>query len=67
MQSRPQLEAIANYLTDFIGSLPGSTRTAVSQHIQGCLQAVGQEFNLLEAKVKQHESEYQDKAEPSPE
>lgn len=62
MQSKPQLEAIANYLTDFVASLPGSTRNAVINHIQHCLQTVSQEFSVLEELIKQ----YQEPGEPVP-
>jgi hypothetical protein len=69
MQCRPQLEALANYLTDFVASLPGSTRTAVGQHIQHCLGALAQEFGNLEGYIKSLEStntEVKSPAEDSP-
>lgn len=56
MNCRPQLEAIASYLSDFIALLPASARGAVGQHIQNCLGTVSQEFNTLEARIKGYES-----------
>lgn len=44
MKSRPELERIASYLTDFVSGLPASTRGAVVSDIQHCLQKVTAEL-----------------------
>lgn len=52
MQSRPQMEAIAQYLTDFLASIPQSCRPIVEQHIQQCLLMVNEDFQNLECRIK---------------
>jgi hypothetical protein len=50
------MEALASYLTDFVGRIDASTRGVVSQHIQMCIAAVADELKELEARLKQYEA-----------
>lgn len=63
MQCRPQLEALAAYLTDFIAVIPASTRGVVGQSIQQCLGSVAQEFAFLEGQVKGYQNQSADQKE----
>lgn len=44
MKSRPELERLAGYLTDFVASLPSSTRAAVGTDIQNCITVIAREI-----------------------